>query len=1290
MITKNLTKIIPLMIVLLISACGGSNEDSEAKALKTVPENAILIGVAWSNVDDNFVKGAQLATKEINRSGGVLKKPFQLLINDGEKAALDLSITANQSEKITRDVANSLVANPAVVAVIGHRFSNFATLAADIYRSHGIVFIAPTLTNRSLTGHKSSYVFRLVPNNEQMGKQVATYCNKAGYKKIVVLHSQDNYGRELATAFGYHAENDGAQVVLEQPLPNQRNFTQLMRELEKRVGEYDAIFVAAEAAVATRIYQDTRKRNIRVPFVGGNALNSEQFWKVVKQWESSDELIINKSAVPTLFNTSAHPVFINKFQEEYGKQAKPDSLAALGYDSIKLLAHGMKKARSSVPGKFAKILQSMHSCQGVIGQYRFRVNGNVVNRKFYFKHFRQGQFEYEDVARDQKRVLVPGECGNLDRDKDSIPNDVDACPDNNEEEISKGVYQQGDFIGCPLDSDKDGYHDYRDACPNTLEHEFEKGIDSRGCPKDTDNDGIPNYKDLCSDNLRKSKLVDEHGCAPDADHDQIFDDKDICPNNKPEELSKGIYLQGAKAGCPIDSDHDEVPDYRDNCFMNTPLEIKKGVDLHGCPVDTDKDHIPDYEDVCSDNSQQEISSGVYRQGDDIGCPIDSDNDSVPNYRDNCPKNQPEEIAKGIDPQGCPIDTDKDGVSDYQDKCPKNNHVEIRKGVDSRGCPVDTDQDRVPDYKDVCIENRSKEVSKGVYQQGTFLGCPVDSDLDGVPDYRDHCRNNSPVEIAKGVDSRGCPPDTDNDGVPDYKDICINNNSKEISKGVFQRGTHLGCPKDRDQDGVPDYRDDCPKNRREELKSGIDARGCPLDNDKDTVPDYKDVCVANSLEEISKGVYQKGLHLGCPLDSDNDSVPDYRDNCPKNRRLEIIQGVDSHGCPLDSDKDDIPDYKDACFNNRLEEISNGVFQQGPHLGCPIDSDNDGVADYRDDCPKNSPLEISKNVDLRGCPVDTDQDGVPDYKDVCFNKRPETLSKGIYQQGIHIGCPIDTDSDNVPDYRDACLKNSALEITKGVDSQGCPIDTDKDNIPDYKDVCIKNTLEELSKGVSLQKEHLGCPIDTDGDSVSDYRDGCPTNNPLEISKGVNSRGCPVDTDQDNVPDYRDDCPKNRRYELKKGVNLRGCPVDTDKDNVPDYKDRCEGTWSEVAVDPKGCAIVLRKKISQHGKIKFSSNNNILPEEARVFIKTLAKRFNNSFLIKIDIIGHTDSIGSDTYNKELSLARATQVTEYLIIQGIPRQKIRTRGAGETHPIASNRTKAGREKNRRIEIRVTQFKKR
>jgi ABC-type branched-subunit amino acid transport system substrate-binding protein len=877
MATGKIIKLIGLITVLLICACNpyddstterretAKESDSEAENTNTAKsQDTVFIGVAWPNEDANFVKGVQLAIKEINDDGGVLGKPYanppvpgrllDTIINEGEGNISD-NLTLRQKQDITVQVARSFAANPRVIAVTGHRSSDQAIPASIVYQFHGIAFLAPTSTNLSLTDHNFNYVFRMVPNNEEIAKQLANYCHQKGYKKIVILHTKSSYGSQLADSFfssfvkkpNTEKEQQTEVVLLRSFFLNKTDFSDLMVELKraKKEDDFDVIFIATYPDMAARIYQDTRDMGFKEPFIGAEVLDNLMFWENVKEWEIYEEAFTEKSVVPTLFNTTAKDSisknFIENFKTEYGFEA--DLEAALGYDSIKILVHGIKKANSTQPFKIAETLRYMPPCQAVTGKYQFKMDGDVRPRKFYFKRFRYGQFEYKDIGYEQVDLdehLASGkkvrECGNIDQDQDGIPNDKDACPDDNLEEISKidkdnDLYDKGVLRGCLVDNDKDKVPDYRDNCPDTKRYEFKEGINSDGCPVDHDKDG--------------------------------------------------------------------VPDYRDECPKNTRFEIRTGVDSSGCLVDTDKDKVPDYKDVCPKDSLTELSKGVYQQGDHIGCPIDSDNDNVPDYRDDCPQNLPNEMEKGLDLRGCPVDRDKDEVPDYRDACPKNKHFELTKGVDSHGCPIDTDQDRIPDYKDVCLKNSPEEISKGVFQQGTHLGCPIDGDQDGVLDYRDDCLNNSPIEIGKGVNSRGCPRDTDKDEVPDYKDVCFNNSPTEISKGVHQQGIHIGCPMDKDRDGVLDYRDDCLNNSPIEIGKGVDSRGCPRDTDKDEVPDYKDACFNNSPTEISKGVHQQGIHIGCPMDKDRDGVPDYRDSCPDNSRLEIRKGVDSRGCPNES-------------------------------------------------------------------------------------------------------------------------------------------------------------------------------------------------------------------------------------------------------------------------------------------------------------------------------------------------------------------------------------------------------
>ena len=72
-------------------------------------------------------------------------------------------------------------------------------------------------------------------------------------------------------------------------------------------------------------------------------------------------------------------------------------------------------------------------------------------------------------------------------------------------------------------------------------------------------------------------------------------------------------------------------------------------------------------------------------------------------------------------------------------------------------------------------------------------------------------------------------------------------------------------------------------------------------------------------------------------------------------------------------------------------------------------------------------------------------------------------------------------------------------------------------------------------------------------------------------------------------------------------------------------------------------------------------------------------------IDVYGHTDSTGSDTYNLDLSKRRADAVARYLISRGVSSARIQTQGMGETYPVADNNTAEGRAKNRRVEVKIT-----
>jgi outer membrane protein OmpA-like peptidoglycan-associated protein len=239
------------------------------------------------------------------------------------------------------------------------------------------------------------------------------------------------------------------------------------------------------------------------------------------------------------------------------------------------------------------------------------------------------------------------------------------------------------------------------------------------------------------------------------------------------------------------------------------------------------------------------------------------------------------------------------------------------------------------------------------------------------------------------------------------------------------------------------------------------------------------------------------------------------------------------------------------------------------------------------------------------------------------------------------PGDRDGDGILDPDDECV-----DVPGVVQYQGCPIpDTDGDGILDPDDECVD------VPGVAQYK---GCPIpDTDGDGILDPDDEC-----VDVPGVVQYKGCPIpDTDGDLILDPDDDCPKVP--ETDNGFQDQdGCP-----DEVPKKVDAFTGVIEGIYFDT-GKATIKKQSLPKL-------------DEA---VKVLAEHPS----LRIEISGHTDDQGDDASNLQLSRERADAVKTYFTGKGIDAGRIQTRGAGETQPIESNKTKKGRAKNRRIEFKL------
>ncbi len=272
----------------------------------------------------------------------------------------------------------------------------------------------------------------------------------------------------------------------------------------------------------------------------------------------------------------------------------------------------------------------------------------------------------------------------------------------------------------------------------------------------------------------------------------------------------------------------------------------------------------------------------------------------------------------------------------------------------------------------------------------------------------------------------------------------------------------------------------------------------------------------------------------------------------------------------------------------------------------------------------------------------------------------------------GAQVDSDGDGVRDRKDECP-----DTPRGatVDEKGCPKDSDGDGVLDGIDRC-----PDTPGGVMVDAN--GCPKDSDGDGVFDGPDKCP-DTPQGATVDVN--GCPKDSDGDGVLDGLDKCPDTPQGAT---VDRNGCPKDSDSDGVLDGLDRCPDTPRGVKVDDRGCPVAAQLFEEEKATlvlegVNFETNSAVLTAGSTSILDRVVESLKAWPEVRIEVAGHTDSVGRADYNKTLSAKRAEAVRAYLAAAGIDSSRMTATGYGEETPIADNNTDPGRAANRRVELK-------
>jgi outer membrane protein OmpA-like peptidoglycan-associated protein len=291
-------------------------------------------------------------------------------------------------------------------------------------------------------------------------------------------------------------------------------------------------------------------------------------------------------------------------------------------------------------------------------------------------------------------------------------------------------------------------------------------------------------------------------------------------------------------------------------------------------------------------------------------------------------------------------------------------------------------------------------------------------------------------------------------------------------------------------------------------------------------------------------------------------------------------------------------------------------------------------------------------------------------------------------FQFGGDNDIDDDGILNRDDKC--SSVAEDRDGFkDDDGCPEkDNDEDGVADESDKCPMQAEDKDG-----DRDDDGCPdLDDDGDGIENDADKCPKE--AEDKDGFeDTDGCPdADNDKDGVLDADDKCADS--VEDKDGFeDTDGCAdLDNDKDGIPDASDKCPGEAEVVngVDDTDGCpdqglVKLSDKKIEILEKVYFVASKDTIEEKSNVLLSQIASVLKSKPGIKkIEIQGYTDNSGNAKKNTILSQKRAEAVKKFLIDNGIEAGRLEAKGYGDANPIADNKTKEGRETNRRVEFSI------
>ena len=360
---------------LALAATGIPSQSAWAQDIKI----AVVGPITGSNaaIGEQMARGARMAVEDINAQGGVL----------GKKLALETADDACDPKQAVA-AANDVVGKGAVF-VAGHYCSSSSIPASSVYHEAGVLQMTPASTNPALTDDAAkkgwNNVFRVCGRDDAQGAVAGKYlADHYKGKNVAIIHDKTAYGKGLADETKKAANKLGVKEVMYESInQGDKDFTALVSKMKQ--ANIDAIYFGGYQTEAGLIVRQARDQGLKAPLIGGDALVTEEFWKITGP--AGEGTLMTFAPDPR--KVPAAKTVVDRFTAQ---GYNPEGYTLYTYAAIQAFKTAAEQAKSIKLNDLSKTLKST-KIDTVIGPLQWNEKGDVTDPKYVFYVWKDGKYD---------------------------------------------------------------------------------------------------------------------------------------------------------------------------------------------------------------------------------------------------------------------------------------------------------------------------------------------------------------------------------------------------------------------------------------------------------------------------------------------------------------------------------------------------------------------------------------------------------------------------------------------------------------------------------------------------------------------------------------------------------------------------------------------------------------------------------------------------------------------------------------------------------------------------------